>query len=232
MMILASCRLVDVLHPLADLPKQLAERGIDPLPVPAQQVVLRRALRLDLRAPGASGSAASFWKQGDGWSSTASAPTASPRASLDITNRVVKLQTGFVYHYAFAMLIGVAALITYGCCVGSQPMTDWPILSIVTFLPLSARCSLLIRGDDEIARRNIRNIALLHHGRDLHRVAADLGGFDNPTTRASRWWKKANGLAAWVTYKMGVDGISMLFVILTTFLMPLCIWQAGTSPSA
>lgn len=32
---------------------------------------------------------------------------------VDVTNRVVKLQTGFVYHYAFAMLIGVAALITY-----------------------------------------------------------------------------------------------------------------------
>jgi hypothetical protein len=25
---------------------------------------------------------------------------------LDVTNRIVKLQTGFVYHYAFAMLIG------------------------------------------------------------------------------------------------------------------------------
>ena len=32
---------------------------------------------------------------------------------IDVTNRVVRLQTGFVYHYAFAMLIGVAALITW-----------------------------------------------------------------------------------------------------------------------
>jgi NADH-quinone oxidoreductase subunit L len=32
---------------------------------------------------------------------------------VDVTNRVVKLQTGYLYHYAFAMLIGVAALITY-----------------------------------------------------------------------------------------------------------------------
>ena len=30
-----------------------------------------------------------------------------------ITGRVVKLQTGYVYHYAFAMLIGVAALLTW-----------------------------------------------------------------------------------------------------------------------
>ena len=32
---------------------------------------------------------------------------------IDVTNRVVKLQTGYLYHYAFAMLIGVAALVTW-----------------------------------------------------------------------------------------------------------------------
>jgi hypothetical protein len=40
-------------------------------------------------------------------------------------------------------------------------MIDWPILSIVTFLPLvGVALILLIRGDDDIAQRNIRNIAL------------------------------------------------------------------------
>jgi NADH-quinone oxidoreductase subunit L len=38
------------------------------------------------------------------------------------TRRIVKLQTGYVYHYAFAMLIGVAALITYFMLAGgAQP---------------------------------------------------------------------------------------------------------------
>ena len=32
---------------------------------------------------------------------------------IDVTNRVVRLQSGYLYHYAFAMLIGVAALVTY-----------------------------------------------------------------------------------------------------------------------
>jgi NADH-quinone oxidoreductase subunit L len=32
---------------------------------------------------------------------------------LDVTRSVVRLQTGYLYHYAFAMLIGVAALITW-----------------------------------------------------------------------------------------------------------------------
>ena len=32
---------------------------------------------------------------------------------IDVTRGVVRLQTGYVYHYAFAMLIGVAALVTW-----------------------------------------------------------------------------------------------------------------------
>ena len=32
---------------------------------------------------------------------------------VDVTNRVVRLQTGYLYHYAFVMLIGVAALVTW-----------------------------------------------------------------------------------------------------------------------
>jgi NADH-quinone oxidoreductase subunit L len=47
-----------------------------------------------------------FWKQGDGWSSTASAPTASPRG-CSTSPTVSWLQTGYVYHYAFVMLIGL-----------------------------------------------------------------------------------------------------------------------------
>jgi len=35
-----------------------------------------------------------------------------------VTRGVVRLQSGYVYHYAFAMLIGVAALITYYLTVG------------------------------------------------------------------------------------------------------------------
>jgi NADH-quinone oxidoreductase subunit L len=129
-------------YPLADTAKRSPPSSIGPLPVPAQQVVLRRALRLDLRAPGkwlgrCSGRRVTA-KIIDG-----SAPTASPRASSTHTNRVVKLQTGFVYHYAFAMLIGVAALITWSMSLRrrSSLMIDWPILSIVTFLPLvGCRC--------------------------------------------------------------------------------------------
>ena len=39
---------------------------------------------------------------------------------LDVTARVVRLQTGYVYHYAFTMVIGVAALITWTMFAGGQ----------------------------------------------------------------------------------------------------------------
>ncbi len=54
-----------------------------------------------------------FWKGGDGRIIDGMGPDGISARVIDVTNRVVKLQTGFVYHYAFAMLIGVAAIITW-----------------------------------------------------------------------------------------------------------------------
>jgi NADH-quinone oxidoreductase subunit L len=54
-----------------------------------------------------------LWKRGDGWLIDGLGPDGVAARVIDVTNRVVRLQTGYVYHYAFAMLIGVAALVTY-----------------------------------------------------------------------------------------------------------------------
>jgi NADH-quinone oxidoreductase subunit L len=54
-----------------------------------------------------------LWLKGDGWLIDGFGPDGVSARVVDVTNRVVKLQTGYLYHYAFAMLIGVAALITY-----------------------------------------------------------------------------------------------------------------------
>ena len=106
-------------------------------------------------------------------------------------------------------------------------MDGWPILSIVTFLPLiGAAMILLVRGDDEVAQRNVRNVALWT---TIVTFAVSLFiwiGFDaeNPGFQMVEETAWLGGL---ITYKMGVDGISMLFVILTTFLMPACILASG-----
>jgi len=54
-----------------------------------------------------------LWKKGDGFIIDGLGPDGVSARVLDITRNVVKIQTGYLYHYAFAMLIGVAGLITW-----------------------------------------------------------------------------------------------------------------------
>jgi NADH-quinone oxidoreductase subunit L len=54
-----------------------------------------------------------LWKRGDGWLIDGFGPDGVSARVLDVTRNVVRLQTGYLYHYAFAMLIGAAALITW-----------------------------------------------------------------------------------------------------------------------
>ena len=54
-----------------------------------------------------------FWKGGDGAVIDGFGPDGVSARVFDVTRNVVRLQTGYVYHYAFAMLIGVALLVTF-----------------------------------------------------------------------------------------------------------------------
>ena len=54
-----------------------------------------------------------FWKSGDGAVIDGVGPDGLAAATLNIARRAAKLQSGYLYHYAFAMLIGVAALVTW-----------------------------------------------------------------------------------------------------------------------
>src|SRR5881227_2137542 len=54
-----------------------------------------------------------LWKKGDGLVIDGLGPDGVSARVLDVTRNVVKIQTGYLYHYAFAMLIGVAGLITW-----------------------------------------------------------------------------------------------------------------------
>jgi NADH-quinone oxidoreductase subunit L len=54
-----------------------------------------------------------LWRRGDGWLIDGFGPDGVSNRVLDVTRNVVRLQTGYMYHYAFAMLIGVAGFITW-----------------------------------------------------------------------------------------------------------------------
>ncbi|MFO1183819.1 MAG: NADH-quinone oxidoreductase subunit M [Bauldia sp.] len=102
-------------------------------------------------------------------------------------------------------------------------MSDWPILSTVTFLPLvGALMVLLIRGDDAAARRNIYWIALWTTAATFL-VALWVWAKFNPSEPTFQLVESGNWLGGSIGYRMGVDGISVLFVVLTAMLMPACI---------
>lgn len=108
-------------------------------------------------------------------------------------------------------------------------MTDWPILSTVTFLPLvGALLILLIKDNGETARRNIRNVALLTTVFTLILSLIIWAGFDN-SDPGFQMVEHAEWLGGGISYHMGVDGISMLFVVLSAFLMPFCILASWVS---
>ncbi|MBB2970520.1 NADH-quinone oxidoreductase subunit M [Mesorhizobium sp. RMAD-H1] len=108
-------------------------------------------------------------------------------------------------------------------------MTEWPILSTVTFLPLvGAFLILLIKDDSDAARRNIRNVALLTTIFVFILSLIVWATFDNANA-GFQMVEKYEWLGSGISYHMGVDGISMLFVVLSAFLMPFCIlasWQS------
>jgi len=112
-------------------------------------------------------------------------------------------------------------------------MMNWPILSTVTFLPLigAGIIFLFIHGDEEVHRRNIRHVAL---GVTVVTFLVSLllwAGFDTENP-GFQFTEHADWLGGYMSYRMGVDGISMLFVILTTFLMPFAIlasWESVKS---
>ncbi|WP_316206157.1 MULTISPECIES: NADH-quinone oxidoreductase subunit M [unclassified Bradyrhizobium] len=110
-------------------------------------------------------------------------------------------------------------------------MTTWPILSVVTFLPLvGALMIYLVPGEDEAARRNARWIALWTTLITFAVSVILVLRFD-PAQTDFQFVEKANWLASGISYHMGVDGISLPFVILTTALMPFCIiasWKSVT----
>lgn len=111
-------------------------------------------------------------------------------------------------------------------------MTTWPILSVTTFLPLvGALIVYLSRGDDEAAKRNSRWIALWTTLITFAVSVILVMRFD-PANPDFQFVEKVNWLATGITYHMGVDGISLPLVILTTAIMPFCIiasWKAVTN---
>ncbi|MGH1368835.1 MAG: NADH-quinone oxidoreductase subunit M [Maritimibacter sp.] len=102
------------------------------------------------------------------------------------------------------------------------------LLSIITFLPLVAAIILAVflRGEDAHAARNAKWLALAATVATFLISLGVLFGFE-PDNTGFQMVEEHDWIMGF-TYKMGVDGISVLFVMLTTFLMPITIAACWT----
>jgi len=97
------------------------------------------------------------------------------------------------------------------------------LLSFITFVPAVAAgvMALFLRGDSLAAQNNARWLALAASLVSLIASLFLLAGFD-PANTGFQFVEEADWIVG-LKYRMGVDGISVLFVLLTTFLMPITI---------
>jgi NADH-quinone oxidoreductase subunit M len=109
-------------------------------------------------------------------------------------------------------------------------MFDLPILSLLIILPLvGAAFILFIRGEADIVADNVRSVALWTSGIEFLLSLFLWFGFDTDSA-GFQFVERAEWMPGLdIAYHVGVDGISVLFVLLTTLLTPICVlasWEA------
>jgi NADH-quinone oxidoreductase subunit M len=103
-------------------------------------------------------------------------------------------------------------------------MSDWPLLSLVIFLPLAgAGFILMIRGEPDVVAQNARSVALWTSGITFLLSLLIWANFD-PTQAGFQLVEKGQWFVGVdINYHVGVDGISLWFVLLSTLLTMLCV---------
>ena len=108
-------------------------------------------------------------------------------------------------------------------------MSESWILTALLVVPLGmASLILIIRGDEETINRNARHAALWGTLFNLGTALLMWAKFD-PSTADFQFVQKVEWIGDVVPYHLGVDGISVLFIVLTAFLMPICILASWNS---
>ncbi|MBI3440430.1 MAG: NADH-quinone oxidoreductase subunit M [Proteobacteria bacterium] len=109
-------------------------------------------------------------------------------------------------------------------------MITFPILSLMTFLPLlGALLIMTVRGDEESVAANARSVALVTSLLTFAVSVYMYMGFDQ-SSADFQMVEKYDWLPGFnIAYKMGVDGISVFFILLSTLLTPICILASWES---
>src|SRR5690606_25542427 len=108
-------------------------------------------------------------------------------------------------------------------------MSEWPLLSLVIFLPLAgAAFIMMIRGEPEVVAQNARSVALWTASITFVLSLLIWANFD-PTTADFQLVEKVEWFGFGVSYYVGVDGISLFLVLLSTLTTLVCVvvsWES------
>jgi NADH-quinone oxidoreductase subunit M len=107
-------------------------------------------------------------------------------------------------------------------------MTSWPILSVIVFLPVVGALFIAFLRDDEAGVQNARWVALWTTLITFAISLLLLWRFDY-SSADFQFVEKQPWLGGAINYSLGVDGISLPFVVLTTALMPITILATWTA---
>ena len=125
----------------------------------------------------------------------------------------------------------------------TESIAQNPWLSLLTFLPLIGVLGIVVRrmtartdpygvieeAEQEQIDNVARRVALFFTGGVFFVSVFVYLAYYDPSLGGYQLVESMNWLGGGIRYKMGVDGISILFVLLTTFIMPICIIASWTS---
>ena len=100
----------------------------------------------------------------------------------------------------------------------------FPVLSVLILLPTVAAAVIMWRGDAAAARVTALAVTLIEFA-----LAIWLWLSFDSSTAAFQFVEKADQFAPYLSWHLGIDGIALMLIVLTNFLMPICILASWES---
>ena len=102
---------------------------------------------------------------------------------------------------------------------------NFPILSAIIFIPVIGALFILItKGNQKNVEKNSKYVAIFSSLVNFLLALFLWFSFDN-TISDFQFIEKKNWIKGFINFQLGVDGISILFILLTTFIAPVCIFS-------
>ena len=102
---------------------------------------------------------------------------------------------------------------------------NFPILSAIIFIPLIGAFFILItKGTSQNIEKNSKYVAIFSSLTNFLLSLFLWYSFDT-TTPDFQFVEEKNWIDGFINFKLGIDGISILFILLTTFITPICIFS-------